>query len=88
MDPNNVKSSEALRGAKPKTIGEVRKLLGFLGYFIRYIKDFARIAKPLASPPNQQESPGKGKTMSCYPVTCTDKHSTTLNLLLDSLVKL
>ena len=94
MDPKNVKSIEALRGTKPKTIGEVRKLFGFLGYFRRYIKDFARIAKPLsdlltmrASPQNQQESPSKGKTMSCYPVTWTYKHSTTLNLLLDSLVK-
>ena len=31
----------------PKTVGDVQKLLGLLGYFRRYIKDFARIARPL-----------------------------------------
>eukprot|EP00794_Sanderia_malayensis_P013052 gene13052-14396_t len=48
MDPKNIKAVEALRGTRPKNIGEVRKLLGFVGYYRRYIKDFARIAKPIS----------------------------------------
>lgn len=30
---------------KPKTVKEVRTLVGFLGYFRAYIADFSRIAK-------------------------------------------
>ena len=36
-----------LKDSKPSTVGEVRKLLGLLGYYRRYIQDFARIAHPL-----------------------------------------
>ena len=31
----------------PKTIGKLRSLLGFLGYYCAYIKNFSRIMKPL-----------------------------------------
>ena len=31
----------------PKTIGHLQKLLGFIGYYRSFIKDFSRIAKPL-----------------------------------------
>ena len=31
----------------PRTVGELRSLLGFLGYFHSLIKDFARVLKPL-----------------------------------------
>jgi len=31
----------------PKTVGDVRHLVGLLGYYKRYIPDFSRIAKPI-----------------------------------------
>ena len=31
----------------PKTVGDLRKLLGFIGYYRSYIQDFSRMAKPL-----------------------------------------
>ena len=31
----------------PKTIGELRSLLGFLGYYQGYVKDFSKLMKPL-----------------------------------------
>ena len=31
----------------PKTVGELRSLLGFIGYYRSFIKDFSRRAKPL-----------------------------------------
>jgi len=34
----------------PKAVGEVRKLTGLLSYYRRYIRDFAKIAKPLIDP--------------------------------------
>ena len=47
MDSKNVEPIEALKETRPKTVGEVRKLLGFLGYYRRYIKDFACTAQPI-----------------------------------------
>ena len=99
MDPKNIKAIDALRSTKPKNIGEVRKLLGFLGYYRRYIKDFARIAKPISDlltttvpQQSQQElgkkkSSSKGQVTSSYPVLWTERQTTALNVLIDFLVK-
>ena len=35
-----------LQNTTPKTVGDIRKLVGLLGYYRRYIKDFSHIAKP------------------------------------------
>lgn len=47
VDPTNVKAVLALKETNPKTFGDVRKLLGLLGYYRKYIKDFSKIAHPL-----------------------------------------
>ena len=47
MDPSNTEPVKSLTENTPKTVGDLCKLLGFLGYFRRYIKDFARLARPL-----------------------------------------
>ena len=47
FDPSTTESVENLKKTPPRTIGEVRKLVGLLSYYRRYIKDFSRIAKPL-----------------------------------------
>ena len=45
-DPSNV---EALNNCKipPKIVGELHSLLGYLGYYRTYVKDFSRKMKPL-----------------------------------------
>ena len=45
-DPEDVKALEKFR-APPKNVGDVRSLLGFLGYYRNYVKDFARKLKPV-----------------------------------------
>ena len=45
-DPQDVKALEKFRSA-PKSVGDVRSLLGFLGYYRNYVKDFARKLKPV-----------------------------------------
>ena len=47
IDPEAVKPIQSLKHTRPKMISEVRKLLGLLGYYRRYIRDFSRISKPL-----------------------------------------
>ena len=47
VDSSNVKAVLALKETNPKTVGNVRKLLGLLGYYRKYIQDFSRIAQPL-----------------------------------------
>ena len=47
IDPECTKAVTSLRESPPKTVGEVRKLAGLLSYYRRYIRNFARIAKPL-----------------------------------------
>ena len=47
IDPKTTKPVKALQDTHPKTVGDVRKLLGELGYFRSYIQDSSRIASLL-----------------------------------------
>ena len=46
-DKSSMAAVIALKNLRPTSIGEVRKLLGLLSYYRRYIKDFAKIANPI-----------------------------------------
>ena len=45
-DPADTKSLEKFR-TPPKNIGELRSLLGFIGYYRSYVRDFSRRVKPM-----------------------------------------
>ncbi|KAL6486260.1 hypothetical protein MHYP_G00056520 [Metynnis hypsauchen] len=47
IDPKDLEAVMALEGKTPQTVGDVRRLLGFLSYYRSYVQDFARVAKPL-----------------------------------------
>ncbi|KAL7883288.1 hypothetical protein SRHO_G00009460 [Serrasalmus rhombeus] len=47
VDPKHLEAVQLLASKTPPTVGDVRKLTGFLGYYRSYIQDFSRIAKPI-----------------------------------------
>jgi uncharacterized membrane protein YkvA (DUF1232 family) len=47
LDPSTVSPVLRLKETLPKTVKDVRKLMGFLNYYRRYIENFSSIAKPI-----------------------------------------
>ena len=47
LDPESIKPILHLQNSTSQTVGDVRRLLGLLGYYRRYIKNFSSITKPL-----------------------------------------
>ena len=45
-DPKDIAALEMFR-CPPKDVGELRSLLGFLGYYWSFVKDFAKRMKPV-----------------------------------------
>jgi transposase InsO family protein len=64
MDPKATAAVEKLKGVIPKTVGEVRKIMGLLGVYRRSIENFSKIAKPLYDLLNRDTSPPKMSTAS------------------------
>ena len=46
-DKSNVRVIEALKDFCPKTVGDIRHILGLLNYYRKFIENFAQIARPL-----------------------------------------
>ncbi|KAL1261163.1 hypothetical protein QQF64_008990 [Cirrhinus molitorella] len=100
IDPKDLNAILSLREKSPSTIGEVRRLLGFISYYRTYIQDFSRIAKPMydllqTKSNNAHEvmerinkTKGKGNQLpSKTPVVWTEEHKNTLGTLIDILTQ-
>lgn len=100
MDTSDKEAVLALKGKTPKTVGEVRQLLGFLGFYRKYVADFSRRAKPLydllkvvqvpvvKETKKKGKKPGgkrKGQASSNQSVTWTLDHQECLEDLVDVL---
>ena len=61
-DPKDVAAVEVLKIRRPQSIGELRQVLGLVGYHRKFIPAFSQTAKPLYGLLTQSESsPEKGK---------------------------
>ncbi|KAK0131526.1 Retrovirus-related Pol polyprotein from transposon 412 [Merluccius polli] len=89
-----------MKQRKPTTIGELRKLLGFISYYCSYILNFSSIAKPmydlltadkcLKGKPKQTRQVGKrpsggGQLPSSHLITWSPEHQQVLCRLIDFL---
>lgn len=47
IKPNNKKIEAIKKWPEPKSLKELRGFLGLLGYYRRFVRDFAKLTKPL-----------------------------------------
>ncbi|KAL1272216.1 hypothetical protein QQF64_028078 [Cirrhinus molitorella] len=47
VDPRDLEAVRSLTRRTPQTVGDVRRLVGFLSYYRTFIQDFSRVARPL-----------------------------------------
>ena len=80
LDPDDTAAVHNLAKQKPATVGDVRKLIGFLSYYRQYIQDFSRIAKPL-----YDLMAGPDPLGSNHRVTWTEEHQKRLDILIHRL---
>lgn len=96
-DPNDAVALEKFR-KPPKTVGELRSLLGFIGYYRSYVKNFSIILKPiydlLKGDSSQEVKTPKGKKKqqqktaqldSRIKINWTNEHQQILNNIIDIL---
>ena len=92
-DPEDTVALEKFR-TPPRTVGELRSLLGFLGYYRCYVRDFSRKVKPLYELLNMKDTKkvkevGKGKAGQKYDsrekIAFEEQHTKILNELIDYL---
>ncbi|XP_067334566.1 uncharacterized protein [Channa argus] len=98
IDPKDLEAVYALKDKTPNTVGDVRRIAGFLGYYRSYIQDFSRLAQPiyeLLQPKVNPEVQMGGRhgvqkvrgaqLPSRTPVTWTMRHQEALCKLIDML---
>ena len=83
MDPKNIEPVLALKELKPTKLGEVRRLVGLLSVYRRFVPNFARVAKPLYDLLKVKDSlPVKNKSSNAS-VEWLDQHQTATECLID-----
>ncbi|KAL1278265.1 hypothetical protein QQF64_024938 [Cirrhinus molitorella] len=97
IDPKDLEAVQSLKSHTPQTIGDVRKLLGFLSYYRSFIQDFSCVAKPIyellqtkpgVAPVQSSQRKTKGPQLpSRTPVEWKNEHQRTLETLIDMLMK-
>ena len=101
IDPADTAAIRVLKDKTPKTVGEVRQIMGLLSYYRQYIKDFSRIASPLYEPtkgPATGENPQSHGRRVCMkrnakvvpshtPIEWKDSHQQILVQLMDCLIQ-
>jgi hypothetical protein len=88
IDPKATEAVILFKSKIPRTVGEIRRVIGLLGVYRRHIKDFSKIAKPIyelleGKANTNQNSRKNGQLPSNHPIQWCIKHQTALNTLID-----
>ena len=96
IDPKATCAAIAMTNLRPRTVGEVRRLMGLLGVYRRHIKNFAQTAKPIydllsldlrkkKNVTSTKHSPrgNSGQVSSSSPVEWETQHQSALEVLID-----
>ena len=98
IDRSNMKAVERLKNVVPKTVGDVRRIIGLLIYYRKYIENYSQVAQPIFELLQNLDKPDCGlefmksgrsqaqKHSSSQLVYWTDKHGLALNKLIDCLI--
>ena len=99
VDPKDLQAVRVLKEKSPSTVGEVRKLVGFLSYYRTFLQDFSRIAKPLyellqskedrpvTGKAKRKQTRKSGQLPSGTPVEWTETHKAAVDQLVEMLTK-
>ena len=88
FDPKVAEVVTKLKNSVPKMVGEVRRIIGFLGVYRRHIEDFSRNAKPIyelldGKIRKTKSSMINGQLPSKYPVQWTTEHKAAMDILIE-----
>ena len=96
IDPKATNAVTAMKNLQPRTVGEVRRLMGLLGVYRRHVKNFAQIARPIydllnhdlpgkknASSTRQNTRLRSGQLPPSSPVDWGPQHQSALDALVD-----
>ena len=87
MDDDNVEAVRDLLTRKYTNVGEVRQLLGLLGFHRRHIQDYSRLSKPMSdllTMADSEKSNGKtGPAYSSQKIKWTNEHQQALGKLVE-----
>ena len=92
LDPSTIATILCMQETPPKTVNEVRKLMGFLNYYRRYIENFFAMAKPIYDIVKTSEGGTNGvsakhKKNASQKVSWTQTHQAALEQLLSHLTR-
>ena len=96
IDPKATSAVIAMKNLKPRTVGEVRRLMGLLVVYRRHVKNFAQTAKPIydllsldlrkkRNVTSTKHTPkgNSGQVPSSSPVKWETRHQSALEVLID-----
>ena len=80
---NNTKAVTDLAHITPSTIGQLRRILGLLGYYKRYMQGFAKIAQLLFQLLRKENIKNEQRVIkSSTPIVSTNQHQNALQALI------
>ena len=85
MDESSVTAAQALKDFTPKSISDVRHILGLVGYHRRHIADFSRKAKPITNILLSQGEKDDKSSKRKFKIDWTSECKSALNSLIDEI---